>query len=92
MTDTLALITAIIGLISTVIGCVLLFKVQAVHVLVNSNLTKVMARLGIEQDRSAQLKDTMKAGGMDIPPAPGTAEAAEKLQPPGKSLPVNLYR
>jgi hypothetical protein len=57
--------------LTAVIGFAVLFvKVQAVHVLVNSNLTKVMARLGIEQDRSAQLKDTLKDAGVEVPPPP----------------------
>jgi hypothetical protein len=57
-------------------------KLAEIHVLVNGNLEKVMARLGIEQDRTAQLKDTLKDAGVDVPARPGHGEAGERLTPP----------
>lgn len=70
----ITLATAVLGFLTSAAGFAVLFvRVQAVHVLVNSNLTKVMARLGIEQDRSAQLTDSLKDAGVDVPdpPSPG---------------------
>jgi hypothetical protein len=76
------LLTSILTFATAVIGFAILFvKVKEVHVLVNSNLTKVMAALGIEQDRTAQLKDAMKGAGVDVPPRPGSPEAGERLAP-----------
>ena len=61
----------VITFVTAVIGLAILFvRVQAVHVLVNSNLTAVMKRLGIEQDRSTQLTDALKEGGVEVPPKP----------------------
>lgn len=62
--------TSVLGYLST------RKKIADVHVLVNSNLTKVMDRLGISQDRSAQLTKTLEQAGVDVP---GTQEP-----PPGK--------
>jgi hypothetical protein len=63
--------TSLLGFLTAVVGFLILFKkVQQVHVLVNSNLTKVMARLGIEQERSTQLHDTLASAGVEIPPRP----------------------
>jgi hypothetical protein len=57
-------------------------RIQQVHILVNSNLTKVMDRLGIEQTRTAQLKDSLSRAGVDVPARPDTDEASERLAPP----------
>lgn len=66
-----ALVLALTGLLSAAAALIGLFrKVREIHVLVNSNLNKVMARLGIEQQRTTQLSDTMKAGDMPVPPRP----------------------
>jgi hypothetical protein len=60
----LTFLTSVVGYLST------RRKIAAVHVLVNSNLTKVMDRLGIEQDRTAQLRDSLKDAGVDVPEHP----------------------
>jgi hypothetical protein len=55
---------AVIGGISTVIGALVLRKVQQVHVLVNSRLDKTLAEI-------ASLKaERDKAGGQGAAPAP----------------------
>jgi hypothetical protein len=65
------LATAILGFLTAAIGfAVLFFKVREVHVLVNSNLTKVMNALGIERERSGQLEGSLKDAGVDVPPKP----------------------
>jgi hypothetical protein len=74
--ETLA--TAILTLLTAGLGFAYLFKkvkdvhtqVQDVHVLVNSNLSAVMKRLGIEQDRSTQLTDALKDADVAVPPKP----------------------
>jgi hypothetical protein len=64
--ETLA--TALLTFLTSVGGFLYLFrKVQAVHVLVNSNLTKVMDKLGIEQERSGQLTNTLTEAGVPVP-------------------------
>jgi hypothetical protein len=69
--STIALVTALLTFLTAVVGfAVALRKIQAVHVLVNSNLTQVMAKLGIETDRTAQLKDALKDAGVEVPPKP----------------------
>jgi hypothetical protein len=68
----LTFLTAVIGFV------VALRRIQAVHVLVNAQLKAVMDRLGIEVARTAQLKDSMKDQGADVPPRPGTDEAGER--------------
>lgn len=60
----LTFLTALLGYLST------RRKISAVHVLVDGNLSKVMAKLGIEQDRSAQLEGTLQDAGVDVPPPP----------------------
>jgi hypothetical protein len=44
-------------------------SVKKVHVLVNSNMTEVLKRLGKEQDRTAQLTGTLKDANVKVPPA-----------------------
>jgi hypothetical protein len=48
------LATAIVGFVRVY------YDVKQVHVLVNSNLTKVMDKLGIEQDTSAGLREELR--------------------------------
>jgi hypothetical protein len=63
------LTSAVLGFLTAVIGFALLFRrVQAIHVLVNSNLTKVMDKLGIEVDRNAMLKGKLDDAGIPVPP------------------------
>jgi uncharacterized membrane protein len=45
-------------------------RIEEVHVLVNSNMTKVLDRLGVSQGRSAQLEGSMKDAGMEVPDPP----------------------
>jgi hypothetical protein len=72
-----ALITALATLLGTVVALIQVFrKVKQVHVLVNSNLTAVMDKLGIEQDRSAQLTSALDAGGVPVPPKPPAREGS----------------
>jgi hypothetical protein len=77
VTSTIALIVALTGLISAVTGLVVLFrKVQAVHVLVNSQLTKMVSRV-------EQLTGVLQGAGLDVPDrltngAPHPAEADER--------------
>ena len=67
----IALITSLIGLATVVGGLVLVLRrVKEVHVLVNSNLTKVMERLGIEQERTTGLATALKDAGVPVPPRP----------------------
>jgi uncharacterized membrane protein YbjE (DUF340 family) len=52
-------ITSGIALMGLVIGVINRHKIQQVHVLVNSNLTAVMEKLGIEQNKNSDLKDQL---------------------------------
>jgi hypothetical protein len=62
MSGVIALIVALTGLIGAVGGLIaLLRKVQAVHVLVNSQLTAMMRRVD-------QLTGTLQDAGLDVPP------------------------
>jgi hypothetical protein len=62
MSGVIALIVALTGLIGAVGGLIaLLRKVQAVHVLVNSQLTAMMRRVD-------QLTGTLQGAGLDVPP------------------------
>ena len=61
MSATVALIIALTGLITAVGGIVGLFvKVQAVHVLVNSQLSKMVTRV-------EQLTGVLQGAGLDVP-------------------------
>lgn len=61
MSATVALIIAMTGLITAVGGIVGLFvKVQAVHVLVNSQLSKMVTRV-------EQLTGVLQGAGLDVP-------------------------
>jgi hypothetical protein len=71
----LGFITAVLSLanqrkIKTTAGAV-----QEVHVLVNQQLSDVLARV-------AQLTEIMHAGGLDIPPAPGGGNTSPPASPP----------
>jgi hypothetical protein len=61
-------VTAGAALLAAVIGFVNRRSIKQVHVLVNSNLTKVMEKLGIEQNRTSQLTDTLKDADVPVPP------------------------
>jgi len=75
----LGFITALLGLANQRRIRKTAAAVQEVHVLVNKQLSDVLARV-------AQLTEVMHSGGMDVPPAPGTDEAGERLEPgPGTS-------
>jgi hypothetical protein len=64
MGGAVALIVAVTGLLGAAGGIIALFrKVQAVHVLVNSQLHEVL-------DRVEQLTGTLNAAGVDVPAAP----------------------
>ena len=65
----LTFLTALIGFV------VSLRKIQAVHVLVNSQLHEVLARV-------TQLTGTLEAAGVDVPDPPAHGEAGERLAPP----------
>jgi hypothetical protein len=61
----------ILTFVTAVGGFFLTFRrVKAVHILVNSNLAKVMKHLGIEQERTEQLSDTLKKAGIVVPDKP----------------------
>jgi hypothetical protein len=58
---TTALAISLIGLASAIVGMIGLFrKVQAVHVLVNSQLTKMVTRV-------EQLTGVLQGAGLDVP-------------------------
>jgi hypothetical protein len=57
-------------------------KLTDIRVLVDGNLAKVMAKLGIEVTRSEQLTSTLEDAGVDVPDRPGHGEAGERLTPP----------
>jgi len=67
----LILAGTVLTFLTALIGFVVAFrKIEKVHVLVNSNLTKVMEKLGIEVERSDQLKKTLEQAGVEVPPKP----------------------
>ena len=64
----IALTSAIIGLVTVVLGLWHLSrKVQEVHVLVNNNLSMVMRKLGIEEERTTVLTDALKDADIIVP-------------------------
>jgi uncharacterized membrane protein (UPF0136 family) len=64
VTSAVALIVALCGLLSTLIGLIGLFrKVQQVHVLVNAQLSTVMRRVD-------QLTGTLQTAGIQVPDKP----------------------
>jgi len=69
----IALIVALTGLLSAVAGIIALFrKVQAVHVLVNSQLKTVMQRVD-------QLTGVIQGAGLEVP---GRLDGEEGKPPP----------
>jgi len=71
-----AVVVALTGLLGAVGALVALFrKVQAVHVLVNSQLHDMMQRVD-------QLTGVLQGAGLQVPGRLGTDEANEKLAPP----------
>lgn len=64
----IALVSAIIGLATVLLGLWhLTRKVQEVHVLVNNNLSMVMRKLGIEEERTTVLTDALKDADIIVP-------------------------
>jgi hypothetical protein len=45
-------------------------KIDAIHVLVDGNMSKVLKALGVSQDRSAQLTETLTAADVKVPDPP----------------------
>ena len=69
----LTLAGVVLTFATSVLGFVVsLRKIQAVHVLVNSQLHDVLMRV-------TQLTDTLHSAGVDVPAAPGHGEAGERL-------------
>lgn len=66
----LTFLTALIGLVVAIRG------IRAVHVLVNSNLTRVMDRLGIETEHADAMAGQLKDAGLPVP------RREKTLQPP----------
>lgn len=62
------IIESLISGVAVVLSALVLRKVQQVHVLVDGRLTKVLEALGIEQDRTAQLIDTLEKADVQVPP------------------------
>ena len=60
-------------------------KIQAVHVLVNSQLHDVLVRV-------AQLTETLHVSGVAVPAAPGSGEAGERLSAGGEDPGVHPRR
>lgn len=69
----LTFLTAVVGLIASLRNS---RKIESVHVLVNSNLTAVMDKLGIETAHSATMAGRLKDAGLPVPTREKT------LQPP----------
>ena len=57
----LTFLTALIGLVVAIRG------IRAVHVLVNSNLTRVMDKLGIETHHADAMAGQLKEAGLPVP-------------------------
>ena len=75
MTGVIALIVALTGLLGALGGLIALFhKVQAVHVLVNSQLSTVMQRVD-------QLTGVLQGAGLQVPDRLGHGETGERLAP-----------
>jgi hypothetical protein len=63
-------VTLAVSVATLAAAVVALWKVQKVHVLVNSNMTEVLRRLGVSQERSGQLEKTLIQADVDVPPKP----------------------
>ena len=75
MTGVIALIVALTGLLGALGGLIALFrKVQAVHVLVNSQLSTMMQRVD-------QLTGVLQGAGLQVPDRLGRGETGERLAP-----------
>jgi hypothetical protein len=61
-------ITLAVSICVLIVSVIALFRIQKVHVLVNSQLDKVMARLDASKGRSAQLSQTITDTGGIVPP------------------------
>lgn len=68
MSSAVAGVVAVATLITALLGIAGLFrKVKEIHVLVNSQLSQMMARV-------EQLTKAMEAAGMQVPPRPGDGD------------------
>jgi hypothetical protein len=67
----IGILEAVISGAAVVLSAFILRKVQQVHVLVDGNMTKVLAKLGISEDRAVQLTETLTDAGVDVPDQPG---------------------
>ena len=85
MTGWLALAGIVLTFLTALLGFVVSIrnarKIEAVHVLVNSNLTRVMDKLGIETEHAATMAGQLKDAGLPVPPREKT------LQRPGDTPP-----
>jgi hypothetical protein len=61
-------ITLAVSVCVLIVSIVALFRIQKVHVLVNSQLDKVMQRLDVSKGRTAQLSQTITDTGGTVPP------------------------
>jgi hypothetical protein len=66
----------VLGFITALLGLGARRRIQEVHVLVNSQLSGVVARV-------AQLTAAMQAAGLDVPPASPPATGGEAGERPG---------
>jgi len=74
----LVLAGVVLTFATSVLGSIVsLRKIQAVHVLVNSQLHDVLMRV-------TQLTGTLHSAGIDLPAAPGYGEAGERLSAGGE--------
>jgi len=77
MSGTIAFIVAVTGLVGAVAGLLALFrKVAAVHVLVNSQLSRMVVRV-------EQLTRALQDAGIDVPDRPAVAPPHARRRPRG---------
>jgi hypothetical protein len=61
-------ITLVVSILVLIVSIIALFRIQKVHVLVNSQLDKVMQRLDMSKGRNAQLSQSRTDSGGTVPP------------------------
>jgi hypothetical protein len=77
VTGWIALAGIILTFLTSVVGFAAAFRqIRAVHVLVNSNLTRVMDKLGIETEHADAMAGQLKDAGLPVP------RREKTLQPP----------
>jgi len=75
----LVLAVAVLTFLTAAVGFMMSFRrIQAVHLLVNSQLHDLLARV-------TQLTDALTAAGVDVPVVPGSGKAGERLSGPRRS-------